>query len=220
MADYLPSPDAAFNNWQINFVNYLQNHPNNLDLDDEELAKLLAAQSQWETAYEGHLNAQSVAQSACQAKEDSRKAWEQEIRSQVRKLQSSDKVTNADRAALGITVPSDSRSSAGVPSSRPIVIVAESKPLSHTLHFFDENTPNRRAKPTGVMGAEVWVKVSDTPPKGSDDLQFLGLDTRTPYVSAFEDEDAGKTAYYRLRWVNRKGDQGPWSDVVSASILG
>jgi len=31
--------------------------------------------------------------------------------------------------------------------------------------------------------------------------------------------DAGKTAYYALRWENTRGETGPWSDVVSATIL-
>ncbi len=117
------------------------------------------------------------------------------------------------------TIPESNRTFISVPTTRPIVIIALSKPLSHTLRFFDETTPNRRAKPAGVMGAEVWVKIGDAPPTNTDELRFFGLNTRTPYISKFDSEDAGKTVYYRLRWVNPKGKPGPWSDIVSGPIM-
>ena len=219
MADYIPSPDNDFNNWQINFLSYLQTNKAELKVNNEDIATLIATQSGWETSYEAHLNAQAAAQSARQQKNEDRQAWENEIRSQVRKLQASDTITNAHRAALGITVPESNRTPISVPTTRPIVIIAESKPLSHTVRFFDETTPNRRAKPAGVMGAEVWVKIGDAPPTNTDELRFFGLDTRTPYISKFDSEDAGKIAYYRLRWVNPKGKPGPWSDIVNAPIM-
>lgn len=219
MADYIPSPDSDFNNWQINFVNYQQANKAELNVSDEEISTLIAAQSRWEISYEAHLKAQAAAQSARQQKDEDRHAWENAIRNQVRKLQASDTITNGQRAALGITIPESHRTPASVPTTRPVVIIAESKPLSHTVRFFDETTPNRRAKPAGVMGAEVWVKIGDAPPANTDELKFIGLDTRTPYVSEFDSADGGKTAYYRLRWVNPKGKPGPWSDIVSAPIM-
>jgi hypothetical protein len=86
--------------------------------------------------------------------------------------------------------------------------------------FTDETTPNSKAKPDGVMGCEIWVKVGDPAPTDPEQLQFLGTDTRTPYVAEYSGEDAGKVAHYMLRWVNTKGEQGPWSQTVSATITG
>jgi hypothetical protein len=49
---------------------------------------------------------------------------------------------------------------------------------------------------------------------GRDGLYtFLALDTRPPYVRDHEAINAGKTAYYLLRWQNTKGELGPWSDI-------
>jgi len=31
---------------------------------------------------------------------------------------------------------------------------------------------------------------------------------------------AGKTVYYWLRWVNTRGEAGPWSSVASAMVVG
>jgi hypothetical protein len=35
---------------------------------------------------------------------------------------------------------------------------------------------------------------------------------------AFSGGDGGKNAHYILRWVNTRGQKGPWSEVVSATI--
>jgi hypothetical protein len=92
--------------------------------------------------------------------------------------------------------------------------------LRHTVSFTDETTPSSKAKPDGVMGCEIWVKVGKQQPTDPSQLQFLGTDTRTPYVAEYGGGEAGKAAHYMLRWVNTKGEQGPWSQTVSATITG
>ena len=47
---------------------------------------------------------------------------------------------------------------------------------------------------------------------------FLTLDTRTPYRADWTGADAGKIAHYLLRWVSTRGEKGPWSETVSATI--
>ena len=56
------------------------------------------------------------------------------------------------------------------------------------------------------------------PPCRTSALAFLAVDTRTPYVAAFDGADAGKTAHYMLRWVNSRGETGPWTETASATI--
>ena len=69
--------------------------------------------------------------------------------------------------------------------------------LQHTIAFMDETTPTSKAKPAGVMGAEIWGKVDDPPPADPDtDLRFLGVDTRSPYLAEFSGTDGGKPAHY------------------------
>jgi len=46
------------------------------------------------------------------------------------------------------------------------------------------------------------------------------LDTRTPHVIAFDGSDANKTVTYWLRWVSIRGETGPWSAAVSATVPG
>jgi hypothetical protein len=57
-------------------------------------------------------------------------------------------------------------------------------------------------------------------PVDPSDYAFIALDTSTPYVLDFAGADAGKTAHYILRWVSTRGQKGPWSETVSATIGG
>ena len=105
---------------------------------------------------------------------------------------------------------------APAPTTRPLVKVDFSKRLRHTIRYADESTPTRRARPRGVIGAEVWVKVA--PPGDPDELKFLLLSTRTPTVANFTGPDGGQTAHYMLRWLSTRGEAGPWSETASATI--
>ncbi len=93
--------------------------------------------------------------------------------------------------------------------------------LTHELRLVDEGSPTRRGKPAGVAGAEVWVKLVDagTPaPTDPAALSFLTLTSRPTVRTEFKAHDGGKTAVYMLRWVNTRGEKGPWSEICSATV--
>jgi hypothetical protein len=216
--DYIPAGDAQFHAWQNNFVVYVNGHLAELGLVAGDVVDLNATAATWTTDYPAHTAAQSAAQAARQAKDGARDGLEGTIRPLVRRLQASPDVDDSERAAMGITVPDREGTPEGPPKTRPVVSVDTSQRLQHTIAFADEATPTRKAKPDGVMGAEIWVKVGDPPPTDPSELSFLSVDTRTPYVADYPGEDGGKTAHYMLRWVATTGEKGPWSETASATI--
>ena len=56
------------------------------------------------------------------------------------------------------------------------------------------------------------------PPTDPSQLAFLGLASRPTFEATFTGSDAGKNAHYMLRWINRKGEKGPWSETISATV--
>jgi hypothetical protein len=40
-----------------------------------------------------------------------------------------------------------------------VVAIECGERLRHTIHFTDSATPTRKAKPAGVLGAEIWVSI-------------------------------------------------------------
>ncbi len=93
--------------------------------------------------------------------------------------------------------------------------------LTHRLRFTDAAAPTRRGKPPGTIGAEVWLALTPTgqpAPALGDSYKFLSVSSRGNLQADFASEDAGKTAYYALRWVSTRGEKGPWSEVTSATV--
>ena len=116
---------------------------------------------------------------------------------------------------MGITVPD---TVATIPATRPLVTVDTIQRLRHVIAFVDEGAPTKKAKPKGVMGAEICVEIGDPPPSAPSELTFLSVDTRTPYTADFSGDDANSTAHYMARWVNTNGEKGPWSETAAATI--
>ena len=128
--------------------------------------------------------------------------------------------TNDQRAGLQITIPDAQPTPTGPPTTEPVGRVDASKRFKHTVHFADSATPTSRAKPKGVQGCEIRMKIGDPAPAGPDDLEFVTIDSKTPHTIEFEAADAGKRVYYMMRWISTRGEPGPWSATVSAMILG
>ena len=129
-----------------------------------------------------------------------------------------------------------------VPSSRPLVVVECAAGYTHELRLEGEGSPTRRGKPPGTIGAEVWLALTpaggaapplNSPraqsggpsaggpgasPQPTDAYKFLSVSSRGNLQTDFPSADAGKTAYYALRWVSTHGEKGPWSDVAAATV--
>ena len=222
--DYIPDGDARFDAWQSNFVTYVNDHLADLGLVAADVAGLNGSAASWTGDYPAHGAAQSAARAATEAKQRARNQLKAMIRPLVRRLQAEQQVDDGERASMGITVPDRVATPVGAPTTRPVVRVDSGRRLQHTVHFADEATPTRRAKPSGVIGAEIWVKVAElqagvsAPPTDPSELKYLSMDTRSPYVAKFPGSDGGKTAHYMLRWMSTTGDKGPWSETASATI--
>lgn len=217
MADYIPGPDANFQAWQANFVTYANANLAALGLVASDMTPVTAAQTNWNNAFPAHITAVAAAKAAKQAKDDARAVYVGVIRPLVRRLQASAVVSDAEKAALGITVAA-TPSPIGAPTTAPLVNVETNNRLQHTLRFVDAANPTRRGKPAGVMGVEIWNKIGTTPPAGESELRFVAVDTKAPYVVEFDSADGGKTAYYWLRWVSPTGERGPWSEQAAATV--
>ena len=117
-------------------------------------------------------------------------------------------MTDAQRQSLSITVRSTTRTLTGAPTSKPVAQVDTSQRLRHTISFVDEMTPTSRAKPDGVQGCEIWIKIGEPAPTGPADFKYLATDTRSPYLVEFDAADAGKTTLSQLEDQQVKGRRG------------
>ena len=192
MPDYIPQADTAFDAWQTNFVAYVTANLAGLGLAPADIAALTGLQTTWNAKLPAHVTAAAAAEAARQGKDNARGTFETEIRRLVRVLQASAAVDDAERQAMGITVPDATPTPVGPPVTRPVVKVDTSQRLRHTIHFADESTPTSKAKPAGVRGAQVWMKVGDPAPADASECVYVATDTRTPHTIDFDGADGKK----------------------------
>jgi hypothetical protein len=218
---YIPRPDGNFAAWANHYYDAVEKWYSVQGFDKDLLAALKKALDTWNAQYPAHVSAQQRAEAARQAKDQARSELEREIRPVTNFVQGYPKTTNADRAEMGITVRDTSPSPAPAPSSRPLALVESGQRLTHQLRLVDESTPTRRARPAGVLGAEVWVKLVDADSPAPTDpaaLTFLTMTTRPSFRAEFKAGEGGKTAVYMARWVNTRGEKGPWSEITTATV--
>lgn len=218
--DYIPKSSSARAEWLDNFVTTLAADKARFNLTDAELADLTTANTDFQTAnselaealnnYNAKLAARNTAETAAISK----------ARSRVRQIQANPNITDTERATLRLTLRDTEPTPMSVPQSFPVVVVDNSKRLRHTLKYFDSDTPTSRARPANSTGAEVARYIGTPPPTGPEQFQRLDESRRSPYMLEYTGADVGKTAYYMLRWVNSRGEKGPWSETVSATITG
>jgi hypothetical protein len=221
MADYIPSGDGEFDTFVENFASYINGHLADFGLVAGDMAAINAALVIWNAAFAAHEPAQAAATAATQAKETARNALVALIRALVKIIQAKGTVvTAASKQAINITVADTIKTPVPVPTTAPVGRVEISNVREHTIHFADSTTPTSKAKPAGVRGCQIWVKIGTTPPASASEMVYRVTDTSSPFTNKFEPADAGKTAYYWLRWENSKGETGPWSAMVSSTITG
>ncbi|HZN32298.1 MAG TPA: hypothetical protein VFB80_00715, partial [Pirellulaceae bacterium] len=185
-----------------------------------DLTPVTTAQTAWNTGFAAQQTAQAAAEAATQTKDAQRESLVAAVRTVVRKIQATPAVTGSAKAAAGITVPDTTPTPSGPPTTAPVGQVDTSQRLQHTVSFVDSATPTSKAKPAGVRGCEIWMKIGTPPPAAAGDLVFVTLDTRTPHTIPFEGADGGKLVTYWLRWVSTRGETGPWSAAVGATVPG
>ena len=181
---------------------------------------MTAAVATWSTAYPAHNAAAAAATAATTNKDQARTVIESLTRPLIQQLQASPKVTNAQRNTMKITVRATTRTRASVPQTAPMATADTSRRLQHIIDFRDSASPKSKAKPAGVAGCEIWGKVGSPAPTDISQMAYVATDSGTPYLAEYTGAQAGQMACYWLRWINTRGEKGPWSEPVSATIAG
>jgi hypothetical protein len=91
------------------------------------------------------------------------------------------------------------------------------------MQFRDSTDPERRAKPIGVIGCELWASTGAAFATDPAQCSFVGMFTRTP-LQMPTGAEGGKKVTVFARWVNRSGPgghsaTGPWSTPLQAFSL-
>jgi hypothetical protein len=119
-----------------------------------------------------------------------------------------------ERKSLRINVADTIPTAPGIPDSPPTCMINAGQRLRPTIDFRNATTPTRRRKPPGVLGVEIHIKItSPGEPAPLDPAKFAyhGMATASPYRIDVAGTDGNRIVHYILRWLNTRGQKGPWS---------
>ena len=220
MPDAIPHGDEEFDTFINKLVTYIAGHATNLGVSTGMVTSLNAQLQSWSDDFADHQAKAAAALAATEVKNEDKEALTTTARAAIRIIQNNPAVTDEQRLLMGLPVRDTTRTRVPAPTTKPVVEIKTGQHFQQVLHWRDEAQPKSKAKPAGVRGAQIWMWVGANVPADPADFRWLALDSATPYLHIHDAGDAGKLAYYALRWENTHGETGPWSDVVSATVLG
>lgn len=160
---------------------------------------------------------QDAAQAATQTKDGSRESVEAVFRDLNRRIQANPAVSATQKQAAGLPVYDDSRTPVPPPEIVPVVIIDKSTRLAHELRIIDPANP-KGGKPDGVSGYQVFYKIGPDAPADTRECVFAGNTTRSKFVVTFGGGDGNKQVWYIAVPFNTRGETGPMSETIAATI--
>ncbi len=127
-------------------------------------------------------------------------------------------VSAADKLSFHIHILGGPKVPLPTPTSTVVAKISYKEPLAHYFSFLDSVT-GKRAKPKGVSIVELRYIIDTVPPASVTDCKESIFLSRKKTKVLFTSTDEGKKAYYFARYVNKRGNFGPWTAMFSAGII-
>ena len=217
--DFIPHDQAMFDEWAQRFRAYMSANYVALGLTQAQKNEIGNAVHGLHLSYVDKQEKENIYRGAVEKDKEDREIAVQVLRKYSRYIQGRPETTDTEREALGLPVWDKVPTPVGVPSIAPELWIDFSQRLQHTIHA-GTNPQNKRLnkKPKGVASIELRKKVGSAP-VGPDDMQTAVIVTSSPAVIDLTGQ-AGKIVYYVARYLNTKGQPGPWGEVESAEVTG
>lgn len=212
--DYIPTTDAGLLAWATNYSTLITATPTTYGLVAGDATATAAALTAYSAALTAATNPATRTAVTVATKDTTRATLVALVRSQVGKIQATPTVTPTQKTNLGITVRKTTRTPIGPPTTRPLLTVVRTNGPVLDIRLNDELTPDVRAYPFGVTLAQVFLFVGATTPTNLDEYTLLANVGRA--VNQLDVTSVPQAARMCLisRWINRRGEPGPQSDVV------
>ena len=229
--NYIPSQDAGFDNWQRNLINLIIAYYVAWAIAAADEANLITLQTTWVADYAtgGKLMAATRTKQQVAAKTAARKVYEKAIRVFVtRWVKGNTLISNAQRAAMGVTVSKTTRTPVQVPDTAPTLTIASGSGSQLIIGFRQaphvitslptERSAVKKAKPKGYHAVRLYYVVGGTAPTSTAGCNVVIGMTKSPHKLRFNAADAGKTVYFFACWVNTKEQEGPLTPLHTAVV--
>jgi hypothetical protein len=221
MPDYIPREEAARIAWLERFAVWMNAHGTTHGFSPGEVAEIVTAVTDASTAMEDNETAQAAARAATVAKNSTLAVATDRVRQGAQRLQIDPNTTNAERAAVGITVRDKVRTLTSPDAVRelvpPDVRLDFSKRLQVTIHWgLNPHNEHENARPAGTLGVQIQYHRGGIP-EHEHDWITLDIDTESPFIHVVH-EDTPTTYAYRACWIDKKANKGPYGDPAVCTV--
>jgi len=210
-ADY----DAYLNNWRT----LMTATPALYGMLAADATAISLAYTNWHPAYVVVTNPATRTHAAVVAKDIQKASSQVLLRDQYNIIKANPAVLDVNKTSIGVRVSDTVPTPIPPPATFPLLNVFNSAAFQQSMEMHDSATPTIRKKPAGVIGALVYRGIGTVPAIDPEQLPLMGFFTRALFdAETFDALDAGKIATYAAKWTNAKGEEGPWSAMVSKVI--
>jgi hypothetical protein len=218
LAPYIPPKDADLLSFVNNFTTLIDAAPATYGLTPADAAIIDAAIAPF-VADMDLVNSPSTKTAAVVSQKDTDKVnMLNVIRPYCQQISNNPGVASTDKIALALNPKTSTPSPIVAPVSNPILNLLSQLPGVINLTYRDSLTsPTSKAKPYGVIACMLYGRQSDTPIVDPTLLIHQDTMTKSPFQFTFPDPSlVGKTWYFAAVWQIRKGDQSPFSPILTA----
>lgn len=219
--DWIPALDTDLDDFQANFNTKITATPTAYGLVAGDATAFAVLATAFTAALVAATNPATRTAVTVATKQTARVVLVASLRSLAKRIQAYAAITPTLLTGLGLTVRDTTPTRIVAPSSKPVCNVFSINSRRHTINIVDEATPLQKARP---FGASACLVFSFTPTAAEDapgDIElwrFEGLATKFSYDVTYAAGEVGKLASIRTQWVNRRGERGPLSDVITATV--
>jgi hypothetical protein len=214
---YLPATLLGLQNWAITFGDYIETNFAAVGLTTGQQSTFNGIKETFIAALAASTNPTTRSPVTVAATETAKLALLEQIYLLVPIVQTSPLTDDAERAAMGLTIRKTTRTPVPTPTAVPVLSANRLVSLQVTLRVNDvENNSNRF--PPNTVGANIYMKISTTPPASIADCEFVGRMTKRFFVVDYAGGDENKAVHFFAAYVTRTNKEGASSALLSTTV--
>lgn len=212
---YIPPQDALFAVWLANFDALLTANPGDFGLTAPDAAAVAPVAAAFAASYPISQDPATRTPVTVAAKDADRASAEAVVRPYAVQISKNAAVTDANKTAIGVKVPSVVPTPIPAPVDAPALSLVSLTPGQGTFGF-KAVAATGKAKPFGVVAVEIRTAVGVAHTVDPNAATYVGDYTKSPFRLTFPAGDAGSKLTVFARFKTRSGpagvaQTGPWS---------
>lgn len=221
VAPYIPPKDADFDNWFNNFDTLILAGPPTYGLTSGDATNIDNSFQTWHAAYLLVTSPSTKTALTVSAKNTAKVNSLNLIRPYAQNISNNPGVLSANKIALGLNPKTSTPTPITPPASNPVLTIISQNPGVVNFRYRDSAaSPSVKSKPYGVKQCALYGLQSATVITDPTKLVQQASMTKSPFQFSFPGGyTPGLTWYFAAVWQIQKGDQSPWSPIITVVAI-